>query len=174
MTNSHHDPLEIQCVQFKVGKCLPSPCFIRTVTCPIFHWYSWCLRLSHLFTFPCQLWSTHQLWKFMGMFGDHRDSLYYQGEPVDQARVLSLYLLNYLSRFILWSGLVRTYCNTGLCARSYCTGTSAVGGHLTPTSSSIRCVVIHSALHYFTVITGLEQSRTWSVLQVVIILHTHT
>lgn len=34
-----------------LGICLPGACFVRTVIFPIVHWYSWCLRLSHLFTF---------------------------------------------------------------------------------------------------------------------------
>lgn len=59
---------------------------------PIFHWYSWCLIRIHLFTFCANSWSTHLLWKFMDMFGDHRDSLQYQGEIEEQEYVLSEYL----------------------------------------------------------------------------------
>ncbi len=139
--------------------CLPSLCFIRTV---IFY-------LSLIFMmpetepfahFPCQPWSTHQLWKFMGMFGDHGDQ---RSECASAHGTFELSRFNRLpGQHIQYAGCVLAHTVLYLCS-----GRTAHTNRLL----SLGYVIIHSVKHYFTVITGRERSCIWLVLQVVIILH---
>lgn len=86
--------------------------------------------------FLCQL--------FMGMFGGHGDQR--------TERVSTTFWIIYPASS---ASRPSAYCTQRAFSLTlHCT--SAVGGHLTPRKASITCVVIHSAEHYFTVITGTE------------------
>ena len=129
--------------------CLPSPCFIRTVIFPIYHWYSWCLRPSHLLTFPANYGpptSYENLWPCL-------ETTETSGPSVCPLLVP----LNYLSAGMPGLHILYTVCMRVCLLMLYCT--SAVGGQLTLTGASIKCVVIHSAKHYLTVITGIEPEQ---------------
>lgn len=148
--------------------CLPSACFVRTVIFPIVHWYSWCLRLSHLFTFCANYGpptSYENLWACLETVETH-----YNIKEKQRTKYMSFPSTFELS-ILPHPPASPAHTVHYLCACSYCT--AAVGGWLTPTGTSVKYVEIHSAWHYLSVIIGMEEICTLSVLQVVINLLIH-